>query len=104
MVGSIKFRNAVAFGALTLGLGWASARAEDKITIGFVTHAQGNPFVQQIVDGSDVDVMLDLYHGSGRSAAAAAMKGAATDVPVRYWPSASGAGAQIRTPGAEKAM
>ena len=34
-----------------LGFGAMSASAED-ITLGFVTHAQGNPFIQQIVDGA----------------------------------------------------
>jgi ABC-type sugar transport system substrate-binding protein len=32
---------------------WVSvARAADQTEIGFVTHAQGNPFIQQIVDGA----------------------------------------------------
>jgi ABC-type sugar transport system substrate-binding protein len=35
----------------TLALGFSTAQAED-ITIGFVAHAQGDPFVQQIQDGA----------------------------------------------------
>ena len=35
------------FGALA-----SAARADDKITIGFVTHSQGDPFIQQIIDGA----------------------------------------------------
>ena len=41
-----------AIGMLALGVAMPAARAEDQITIGFVTHAQGNPFIQQIVDGA----------------------------------------------------
>jgi ABC-type sugar transport system substrate-binding protein len=43
---------AIALGALALGVGSSTASAEDKIVIGFVTHAQGDPFVQQIIDGA----------------------------------------------------
>src|ERR1700724_686797 len=42
----------IVFSALALGAGSFSALAEDKIVIGFVTHAQGDPFVQQIIDGA----------------------------------------------------
>ena len=64
------FTGAVAAVALALGLGWASASAEDKIAIGFVTHAQGDPFVQQIIDGaqaaaSDLGVTLSTAAQSG---------------------------------------
>ena len=42
-----------------------SARADDPIKLGFVTHAQGNPFIQQIVDGAqaaakDLGVTLEV--------------------------------------------
>ena len=48
-----------------------SARADD-ITIGFVTHAQGNPFVEQIVDGAkaaaaDLGVTLKVQESPGGS-------------------------------------
>ena len=42
---------ALAAAALALGLGGPKAFADD-LTVGFVTHAQGNPFIQQIVDGA----------------------------------------------------
>ena len=38
--------------AAVVGSGIQSVRADDKITIGFVTHAQGDPFIQQIIDGA----------------------------------------------------
>ncbi len=44
-------RLAVGAAAVAFGLATVAARADD-ITIGFVTHAQGNPFVEQIVDGA----------------------------------------------------
>jgi ABC-type sugar transport system substrate-binding protein len=61
---------AIATGALALGLASSSASAEDKIVIGFVTHAQGNPFIQQIVDGAqaaagDLGVTLETAAQSG---------------------------------------
>ena len=48
-----------------------SAKADD-ITIGFVTHAQGNPFVEQIVDGAkaaaeDLGVTLKVQESPGGS-------------------------------------
>ena len=39
--------------AAALALLAPAARADEPIVIGFVTHAQGNPFVQQIVDGAE---------------------------------------------------
>jgi len=96
MASSIKFRYAFAFSALALSLGWASAKAEDKITIGFVTHAQGNPFVQQIVDGAqaaanDLGVTLSTAAQSGgapegqfklvQNFANSGVQGVATSVP-----------------------
>ena len=61
---------AIGAGALALGLASSSASAEDKIVIGFVTHAQGNPFIQQIVDGAqaaagDLGVTLETAAQSG---------------------------------------
>ena len=58
---------AAAFFALTAG---APALAQDDITIGFVTHAQGNPFIQQIVDGAqaaadDLGVTLQVAQNAG---------------------------------------
>jgi ABC-type sugar transport system substrate-binding protein len=60
---------AVAVGALSLGAA-APAMADDPIKIGFVTHAQGNPFIQQIVDGAqaaakDLGVELVVSQESG---------------------------------------
>jgi ABC-type sugar transport system substrate-binding protein len=96
MVRSVKLRNAVALSALALGLGCASGQAEDKITIGFVTHAQGNPFVQQIVDGAqaaanDLGVTLSTAAQSGgapegqfklvQNFANSGVQGVATSVP-----------------------
>ena len=57
--------------ALAIGMAAASARAED-LTIGFVTHAQGNPFVEQIVDGAkaaaaDLGVTLKVQESPGGS-------------------------------------
>lgn len=47
-----------------------AARADDKIVVGFVTHAQGNPFVQQIIDGAqaaaeDLGVTLKVAQQAG---------------------------------------
>ena len=39
--------------AAALALLVPAARADEPIVIGFVTHAQGDPFVQQIVDGAE---------------------------------------------------
>jgi ABC-type sugar transport system substrate-binding protein len=41
--------SAVAVSVLALTLG---ANAQDKIKVGFATHVQGNPFIQQIIDGA----------------------------------------------------
>ena len=96
MARSTEFRYAVAFTALALGLGCALAEAEEKITIGFVTHAQGNPFVQQIVDGAqaaanDLGVTLSTAAQSGgapegqfklvQNFANSGVQGVATSVP-----------------------
>ena len=39
--------------AAALALLVPAARADEPIVIGFVTHAQGDPFVQQIIDGAE---------------------------------------------------
>src|SRR5436305_1900837 len=57
--------------ACALGLAAPAAKADD-ITIGFVTHAQGNPFVEQIVDGAkaaakDLGVTLKVQESPGGS-------------------------------------
>ena len=57
----------------TLGLGATSRRPED-ITVGFVTHAQGNPFIQQIIDGAQAaakDLGVDARTSRSRRAAQA---------------------------------
>jgi ABC-type sugar transport system substrate-binding protein len=57
---------------LVMGLGVVTsfARADDKITIGFVTHSQGDPFIQQIIDGAqaaanDLGVTLKVAQQQG---------------------------------------
>ena len=66
------FQGAVLGGtAIAIGLAAYPARAED-ITIGFVSHGQGNPFVEQIVDGaraaaSDLGVALKVQESQGTS-------------------------------------
>src|SRR5262249_23136008 len=60
---------AAAAGIAALGLAPA-ARADEPIVIGFVTHAQGDPFVQQIIDGAeaaahDLGVTLKVAQQSG---------------------------------------
>ncbi|TPI44388.1 sugar ABC transporter substrate-binding protein [Mesorhizobium sp. B3-1-6] len=46
-----RFKTTLPLGALALAFSVSGALAED-ITIGFVAHAQGDPFVQQIQDGA----------------------------------------------------
>jgi ABC-type sugar transport system substrate-binding protein len=73
-----------------------AARADDKVTVGFVTHAQGNPFIQQIVDGAqaaadDLGVTLQVAQKSGgdpeaqlravQNFASSGVAGVATSVP-----------------------
>src|SRR5215467_3065596 len=88
------FFAAVAVGALAFA---ASARADDPIKIGIVAHAQGNPFIQQIVDGAqaaaaDYGATLTVSQPSGGGDAEAELKavqdmvnsgiqGVATSVP-----------------------
>src|SRR5437763_10009178 len=60
---------AAAIGALAFGAGFPAVAA-DAVKIGFVTHAQGNPFIQQIVDGAqaaakDLGVELVVSQESG---------------------------------------
>lgn len=48
----------------------SAAQADDKITIGFVTHSQGDPFIQQIIDGAqaaanDLGVTLKVAQQQG---------------------------------------
>jgi ABC-type sugar transport system substrate-binding protein len=60
-------------GALAAGMHAPVVKAADSITIGFVTHAKGNPFVEQIVDGAkaaaaDLGVTLNVQEQDGGSA------------------------------------
>ena len=86
----------VAAAGLAVAVLSPAARADDKIVIGFVTHAQGNPFVQQIIDGAqaaadDLGVTLKVAQQAGgapegqlklsQSLAAAGASGIATSVP-----------------------
>jgi ABC-type sugar transport system substrate-binding protein len=62
---------AVGVAALAFAMTALSVKAED-LTIGFVTHAQGNPFVEQIVDGAkaaagDLGVTLKVQESPGGS-------------------------------------
>jgi ABC-type sugar transport system substrate-binding protein len=85
-----------AIAALALAFGVGSAWAEDAIKLGFVTHAQGNPFIQQIVDGAqaaakDLGVTLEVSQQAGgtpegqlkavQNFVNAGAKGVATSVP-----------------------
>jgi ABC-type sugar transport system substrate-binding protein len=91
---SKRFLMAAAVSAAALAT--AHARADDTIVIGFVTHAQGNPFVQQIIDGaqaaaSDLGVTLKVAQQAGgapegqlklsQSLVNAGAAGVATSVP-----------------------
>jgi ABC-type sugar transport system substrate-binding protein len=63
---------ATVFATGALGLGAMSASAED-VSLGFVTHAQGNPFIQQIIDGAqaaakDLGVTLEVAQQPGSQA------------------------------------
>ena len=56
--------------ALGIGVLGSAAQAQDTITIGFVTHSQGDPFIQQIIDGAqaaahDLGVTLKVAQQSG---------------------------------------
>jgi ABC-type sugar transport system substrate-binding protein len=56
--------------AVAVAVGATASRADDQVTVGFVTHAQGNPFIQQIVDGAqaaanDLGVKLQVAQKSG---------------------------------------
>ena len=72
------------------------ARADDAISVGFVTHAQGNPFIQQIVDGAqaaadDLGAKLTVAQKSGgdpeaqlravQNFVSSGVQGVATSVP-----------------------
>ena len=81
------------FGCATLALGFgvlaASAKAEDKMTIGFVTHSQGDPFIQQIIDGAQA-AANDL----GVTLKVAQQQGAAPDGQLKLVQNIVNAGAQ----------
>jgi ABC-type sugar transport system substrate-binding protein len=52
------------------GLLASAAHADDQITIGFVTHSQGDPFIQQIIDGAqaaadDLGITLKVAQQQG---------------------------------------
>ena len=97
MLKSRNIQTAIAAAIAVLSLGAAApAMAADAIKIGFVTHAQGNPFIQQIVDGAqaaakDLGVELVVSQESGGDPEAqlravqnfvnSGVKGVATSVP-----------------------
>jgi ABC-type sugar transport system substrate-binding protein len=47
-----KFTTVAALAAGILAIAAIGARADEPIKVGIVAHAQGNPFIQQIVDGA----------------------------------------------------
>lgn len=56
---------------LTVGMAVSSAWADD-LTIGFITHAQGNPYLEQIIDGgkaatADLKLILNAQRSAGAS-------------------------------------
>lgn len=58
--------------ATATALTCSSASAQDDVTIGFVTHVLGNPFIQQIVDGAqfaaaDLGINLEVQGPAGGS-------------------------------------
>ncbi|MCB1486217.1 MAG: hypothetical protein KDJ88_02040, partial [Bauldia sp.] len=66
------FKGLMAAALLASAAAVAPAAAED-ITLGFVTHAQGNPFIQQIIDGAqaaakDLGVTLEVAQQPGSQA------------------------------------
>jgi ABC-type sugar transport system substrate-binding protein len=71
MSGLRQLQTASLIATVAFALGGAgTALAADPIKVGFVTHAQGNPFIQQIVDGaqaaaSDLGVTLSVAQESG---------------------------------------
>lgn len=92
-------KTSLLLGILLLLVGFgvpASFAQEDDITIGFITHVIGNPFIQQIIDGAqaaadDLGVTLNVAGPAGgdaneqiqlvQSAVAAGADGIATSVP-----------------------
>jgi ABC-type sugar transport system substrate-binding protein len=74
---------------LSIGVAAAAARADDKITIGFVTHSQGDPFIQQIIDGAQA-AANDL----GVNLKVAQQQGAAPDGQLKLVQNIVNAGAQ----------
>jgi ABC-type sugar transport system substrate-binding protein len=75
--------------AFGFGLLASAAQAEEKITIGFVTHSQGDPFIQQIIDGAQA-AANDL----GVTLKVAQQQGAAPDGQLKLVQNIVNAGAQ----------
>ena len=71
------------------GLLASAAQADDKVTIGFVTHSQGDPFIQQIIDGAQA-AANDL----GVNLKVAQQQGAAPDGQLKLVQNIVNAGAQ----------
>ena len=91
-----RITTVVAVAAAVALAGAAPAARADDVTVGFVTHAQGNPFIQQIVDGAqaaanDLGVKLEVAQKSGgdpeaqlravQNFVSAGVQGVATSVP-----------------------
>ena len=70
MTSALTLGAAAAFSAT--GMLCTPAGAQDEVTIGFVTHVLGNPFIQQIIDGAnfaaqDLGVTLEVQGPAGGS-------------------------------------
>ena len=72
-----RLLKATVLATAALGLGALSASADRTITLGFVTHAQGNPFIQQIVDGAQAAAKDLGVDARGRAAAGRRSRGPA---------------------------
>ena len=81
--------HAILAGALAFAVGSSSARAADKMVIGFVTHSQGDPFIQQIIDGAEA-AAKDL----GATLETAAQQGGAPEGQFKLAQNFANSGAQ----------
>jgi ABC-type sugar transport system substrate-binding protein len=86
----------MASAAIALVVSFSAARADDPIKVGIVAHAQGNPFIQQIVDGAqaaanDLGATLTVSQNAGgdpeaelkavQDLVSSGVQGVATSVP-----------------------
>src|SRR5262249_52006798 len=66
-----------------------AARADEPIVLGFVTHAQGDPFIQQIIDGAEA-----AAHDLGVTVKVAQQSGGAPEGQLKLVQNLVNAGAQ----------